>query len=68
MAQQLELGCIGILILVHHNDTESAMHVLTNELMLLHQFNRQHNQIPKVNVASFLQSLLIGLVGTGKNL
>ena len=68
MTQQLELGCVGVLILIHHNDAESAVHVLTNELILLHQFNRKHNQVPKVNVASFLQSLLIGLVGSGKNL
>ena len=68
MTQQLELGCVGVLILIHHNDAESTVHVLTNQLILLHQFDGKHNQIPKVNVTCFPQSLLVGLVGSGKNL
>ena len=68
LAQQPELGHVGVLVLVHHDNPEASVHVLANEAILLHQFYRQHDEVAKVDVARLPQPLLVGVVGLWKKL
>ena len=59
---QFKLGCVGVLILVHHNILKPLLIIIQHLRLAAEQFHGLHNQIVKVQGIVLFQTVLVFLV------
>ena len=62
---QLELGVVGVLILVHHHVVEGVLPLLARLRHALEQHHRLHDQVVEIHGVCLVQAPLIQLVDVG---
>ncbi len=65
-AQQLELGDVGVLIFVDHDDGKAGPQAVAHFVVFVHDPHRKQDEIAEVHIAGFAKALFIEAVGVGK--